>query len=292
MSRTIAITGASGYLGGVVRERFVQAGWSTVSLVRSPKSCVDRRFVLGESVDPALLGGVDVLLHCAYDMSLTTEEEIWRVNVDGTRRLLDAAVAAGVRRTIVISSMSAYRGTSQLYGRAKCDIERLTHERGGVVVRPGLVIGPEAGGVGGALGKLTRLPITLSVGGAGHQFLIGEGDLIDAIRVLAAAENAPSVPLGFAYPEPLSFSEVLGLLAGMHGRDEVRLVPIPWQAIYAALRLGERSHVKLPFRSDSLLGLVRPAPSVPGVEDLAAMGIHIPRPGANATTSVDEKVKV
>src|ERR1700686_1328361 len=106
-----------------------------------------------------LLDGVDVLIHCAYDMTLRSRDDIWRVNVDGTRKLLDAAVRSDVRLSIVLSSMSAYEGTAQLYGLSKLDIERDAAQVGAVCVRPGLVYGPTAGGMAGALGKLTALPL-------------------------------------------------------------------------------------------------------------------------------------
>jgi hypothetical protein len=38
---------------------------------------------------------------------------------------------------------------------------------------------------------------------------------------------------------------------------------VPWRAVLAVLRLAEAARIPLPLRSDSLLGLVRPAPSVP-----------------------------
>ena len=72
------------------------------------------------------LRSADALVHAAYDLSLRSAVDIWRVNVEGTRRLLEVAVGADVSRIIVLSSMSAFDGTSQLYGRAKLDIEAIT----------------------------------------------------------------------------------------------------------------------------------------------------------------------
>ena len=57
------------------------------------------------------LRSADALIHAAYDLSLTSSADIWRVNVEGTRRLLEAAKDAAVGRIIVLSSMSAFAGT-------------------------------------------------------------------------------------------------------------------------------------------------------------------------------------
>ena len=142
---TAAVTGAGGYIGGIVSTALAADGFDVIRLVRRPEAgSSDRLYDLRRDLDASLLEGVDTLIHCAYDFSVTSEADIWAVNVVGTRRLLEAAAASGVRRTIVVSSMSAYPGTDQLYGRAKLDTERTALDLGMVVVqartrlRPGL----------------------------------------------------------------------------------------------------------------------------------------------------------
>ena len=186
---TVAVTGASGYLGGVLRERLARGGWDTVDLVRNPEGRSGRSYVMGEEPGTHLLDGVDVLVHCAYDMSVRSRQEIWQVNVDGARRLLDAADRAGVHRTVMVSSMSAYDGTSQLYGLAKLEIERASKEHGALSVRPGLAYGPGAGGMAGALTRLTALPVVPVVAARSHQFTVHHDDVADA--VVALIERAP-----------------------------------------------------------------------------------------------------
>ena len=70
----VAITGASGYLGSVLVAAFGSAGYTVRRLVRSPvQGSGDRRFDLS-SVGPSdALDGVDLLVHCAYDMALTKQ---------------------------------------------------------------------------------------------------------------------------------------------------------------------------------------------------------------------------
>jgi hypothetical protein len=76
-------------------------------------------------------------------------------------------------------------------------------------------------------------------------------------------------------------------LAALEGR-ECRFVSIPWQPLYWGLRLGELLRVPLPFRADSLLGLVHPAPSVPNFETLAALGIALrPFPSQDEKPAVE-----
>ena len=88
--RTAAITGAGGYLGGIIRRSLTASGWRSISLVRSPVqgNSEARRFDLAAPCEVRLLADVDVLIHCAYDLTLTAESKIREVNVEGTRRLL------------------------------------------------------------------------------------------------------------------------------------------------------------------------------------------------------------
>jgi nucleoside-diphosphate-sugar epimerase len=264
MAGLVGITGASGYLGGVLVNAFGLAGWSVRRLVRAPQQPSDVRFVLGEDVDSSALTGLDVLVHAAYDLSLVTRRDIWATNVGGTERLLTAATSAGVARTIVVSSMSAYQGTRQLYGRAKLDIEDRSAAHGAIVVRPGLVIGPSSGGMGGALRRLAALPITPTV--RGGQYLVREPQVAQAIVDLAAAPDAwPGQPIGLAIPVELTFGEVLRMVAREAGLRPPRLLPVPWRLLYGLIRAAEALRLPVGFRADSLLGLVRPAPGVPGL---------------------------
>jgi nucleoside-diphosphate-sugar epimerase len=274
-----AVTGASGYLGSRICTTLESKGWQVIRLVRYPSRSHGRAYAydLATPVSPEireLLHSADVLVHTAYDLSLTRPVDIWRVNVEGTRRLLEVAVDARVRRTLVLSSMSAYEGTTQLYGRAKLDIEAMTVASGGCALRPGLVYGERPGGMAGALRKLTRLPIVPVIAGGARQYTVREADLMMIIAVLAAAETLPPQVISVAYPIPVLLPDLLRAFAAQEGR-RCRLVPVPWQLVYALLRAAEFLHLRLPFRADSLLGLVRTAPCVSGREALAALDVTL-----------------
>ena len=159
-----AVTGASGYLGSQICDTLESGGWQVVRLARSPGRShgqvlpYDLATPVAARVREALRSA-NVLIHAAYNLSLTSPADIWRVNVEGTRRLLEAAKEAAVGRIIVFSTMSAFAGTSQLYGRAKLDIEAMTIEFGGCAVRPGLVYSDQAGGMAGAMGTALQAPV-------------------------------------------------------------------------------------------------------------------------------------
>lgn len=254
------ITGAYGYLGSRIRAALDELGWDTVALVRTPRpgdSAV--RWTLGDKLPAGV--SADVLVHCAYDMRVRRWDDICAVNVDGSAALLRSARRAGVDRILVLSSMSAYEGTKQRYGRAKLAIERCALECGAIAVRPGLVYGADAGGMGGTLRSLTKLPLTPVITGAARQFPVREPDFLRAVvRILTAESWRPEV-FGIAQPDFVSLAALLRGIAAEDGR-RVRLVPVPWQLVYLAARIAEVVAPSLGIRADSVAGVVKPAPAV------------------------------
>lgn len=206
-------------------------------------------------------------------MTLTGRADIWRSNVFGTVALFDQAESSGVHRTIVLSSMSAYPGTRQLYGRAKLATELAARARGLCVVRPGLVYGPGWGGMAATLRRLAALPVLPDFGPRARQFTVSEHDFAAALLALARAEHVPALPVGIAHPDPVPFTELLTSFAASLGKPRPRFVATPPMVVYGALRAAEVLPIKLPVRADSLLGLVRPAPNVPHLEVLDQLGV-------------------
>jgi nucleoside-diphosphate-sugar epimerase len=271
----VAITGANGYLGSVLVAAFGSAGFSVIRMVRNPTpGSSDRKFDLNSVNVSDSLEGIDVLVHCAYDLTLTSRTEIWQTNVLGSTALFDRAISSGVARTIMLSSMSAYRGTGQLYGRAKLATELAAMNRDMCVVRPGLVYGSGPGGMAGTLRRLSSLPLLPDFGQRARQFTVHEDDLANAVVAVAKADRPPAVPMGIAHPDPVHFADLLSAFAADAGRARPHFVPTPPMLVYRALQAIELLPITLPVRADSLLGLVRPAPCVPNLdvlEDLGAM---------------------
>ena len=147
---TVAVTGASGFVGGVVSEALTAAGHRVISLGRRPLPGEYRGYSLEAPITDGTFSDVDAVVHCAYDLTLTDPRDIDRVNVRGTAMLTEAAVQSGAR-VFLVSSMSAYPGTRQIYGQAKLRCERVVLEAGGEAVRLGLVWGSARGGMIGTL---------------------------------------------------------------------------------------------------------------------------------------------
>ncbi|MGO9956135.1 MAG: NAD-dependent epimerase/dehydratase family protein [Solirubrobacteraceae bacterium] len=272
----VAITGSQGYVGRTIAAAVTRAGHDVIALDRRPRPEQEfpwRAYDLAAPVTPALLHGCDVVVHCAYDLSLTRWTDIARVNIAGTARLVAAARPSGVR-VCLVSSMSAYSGTRQLYGRAKLASERDVLQSRGDVVRLGLVYGRSGGGMIASLRGIAGLPVIPVIGRSCRQFMVHADDMAGAVVALLEGPTTASGPVGLAHPEAVEFETIIRALAARRGKRPT-LISIPWRPVYGAMRAAEAASVKLPLRADSLLGLVAPAPYVPHHDLWSSLGVHI-----------------
>ena len=112
------VTGATGLLGSHIVEQLRRRDLPVRVLVRpgSDRSWLETQnveFVTGDVTDRASLekacAGVDVVYHSAAKVGdWGPWEDFQRITIDGTRNIIDAAIAAGVRRFVHISSISCY----------------------------------------------------------------------------------------------------------------------------------------------------------------------------------------
>ena len=111
--KPVLVTGASGFLGWHVARALRERGHCVRALVRggSRVADLDVEGVIGDLRDRASLeravAGCSHVFHVAADYRLWAKDpgELYRSNVDGTRNLLEAAVAAGVERMVYTSTV-------------------------------------------------------------------------------------------------------------------------------------------------------------------------------------------
>ena len=164
----VLVTGASGMLGRAVAEEVQSSGHEVRTFQRRPSGVPGATDSLGSITEPShvasAVDGMDAIVHLAARVSLAgSAAEFDTVNVQGTRTLLAAAVAAGVDRLVFVSSPSvAHAGASIVgggalpadperarghYARTKAEAELLALAADSaalrvVAVRPHLVWGP------------------------------------------------------------------------------------------------------------------------------------------------------
>jgi nucleoside-diphosphate-sugar epimerase len=276
----VLVTGATGFVGRTVLPRLLESGYRVRAALRRPAPLpagIGAVTVgeLGSATDwrPAL-AGVDLVVHLAARVHVMGEAtgkagadaagHYHRTNVEGTRRLAEAAVAAGVRRFLLMSSVKALgegaAGTRRRepltettppaptdpYGRSKLEAEAALRQAAGavmgwVVLRPPLVYGP---GVGANFLKLLRLsrsglPLPLAALD-NRRSLVFVGNLADAACTALSHPGAANRAFLVHDGPALTVPELIRRLARHFGRP-ARLFPVPQAALrLAAAGLGAR----------------------------------------------------
>lgn len=183
------VTGATGFLGSRVVRRLLQRGDQVVVLAREGAGADSLKkqgceVLYGDlnDVTPVLeaAAACDVVYHVGARVTTSGPwEEFFRVNVEATQRLMDAALAGRAQRFVHVSSLGIFdipRDNMDIgdesdydtrpflrghYTRSKLDADRLVSTavrtgRNVVVVRPGVLFGPKPANQGVFLGRVKK----------------------------------------------------------------------------------------------------------------------------------------
>lgn len=149
MTRTLAMTGATGFVGGATLRQAVAAGWHVRALTRRAQEAregvtwvsgaLDNRESLAE-----LAAGADVVLHIAGVVNVSTRADFEAGNATATANVVEAARSASVRRFVHVSSLAAREPGLSNYGWSKERAEKVVEDSGldWTIIRPPAVFGP------------------------------------------------------------------------------------------------------------------------------------------------------
>lgn len=149
MKPVLAMTGATGFVGGATMRDAVAAGWQVRALTRRPQpdrdgvtwvaGALDRTESLAE-----MAAGADVVMHIAGVVNVPTRAAFEAGNAAATAHVVDAARQAGVTRFVHVSSLAAREPAISNYGWSKERAEAIVKDSGldWTIVRPPAVFGP------------------------------------------------------------------------------------------------------------------------------------------------------
>ena len=249
--KPVLVTGGAGFFGTLLVQRLLQRG--TVVRIfdrhRPGPLPANVTMVEGDVRDAAAVRaaaeGVEVIHHNVALVPLARDRRgFWSVNEGGTRNVLEAARAAGVRKVVHMSSSAVYGAPrhnpvdestppmpGEDYGRAKLAAEAVCRDyrdRGldVTIIRPRTIMGHGRLGIMQILFEWVRQGLAVPVLGKGdnrYQFVHGD-DLAEAC--VAAAERAGSADYNIGAAVFGTMRETLhGLIA--HARSGSRIVSLP-----------------------------------------------------------------
>ena len=277
---SVLVTGASGYVGWELCCRLSHRHIPVRAAVRSvgsvPTACSSDTVAVGDIGSrtdwSVALIGVDCIIHCAARAHVMHEAgqgalALYReVNVAGTQRLAEQAVARGVRRLVYLSSIkvngeytvpgapflcSDAPAPEDPYGLSKWEAEQVLWEvsaRSGlevVVVRSPLVYGPRVKGRLLRLLHLVANGVPLPLGAVQNQrSMMGLSNLVDLLLQCADDPRATGQTFLTSDGQDLSTPHLIRLMAEGMGRP-ARLLTLPERLLrVGGSVLGKRGEIE------------------------------------------------
>jgi uncharacterized protein YbjT (DUF2867 family) len=253
----IAVTGGTGFVGSHFIEHALEQGHQLRALTRRPQAeRAGVTWVEGALDTPdslaVLVQGADAVLHIAGVINAPDRAGFAAGNIDGTRALIAATEAAGIRRFVQVSSLTAREPDLSLYGWSKAEADKLliASNLDWTIVRPPAIFGPRdqemlelfklakrhvmplppAGGRMSviAVGELIRLLLALPTSNALIREIVEPDDGApdgwdhrDFARAIGGAMGSKVLPL----PLPRPILDAIAALDGLFRGKNAKLTP-------------------------------------------------------------------
>jgi len=269
---SILVTGASGFVGSHVLPELLGAGHRVVALVRTQRAGekVARRIPANQvanlevrtgDVDrpgtlvPAL-AGVDAVVHlAAIPRDWNGGRRLLAVNLGGTRNVIAAMQATGVRRLVHLGALGVEDREELHYAKSKARAERAVMDSGldWTILKPSLLFGPGDGFFNIVAGLVRLSPGIVPVPGDGSSRFqpLHVADLALCVRL--SLERLDTI--GHAYelggPRTWTYRQITAEVCRATGRRRVIIgMPVPLISLVAGA--AEAVHIPFPVATDQL----------------------------------------
>jgi nucleoside-diphosphate-sugar epimerase len=250
---TVAITGASGFVGGHVAQRLVADGWQVRALVRRPDANLPGRIIavpgdLSDSASlTALVAGADAVIHCAGIVGKVSRAGFQSINVDGTARLAAAANADRPPRFILMSSLAARQPGLSAYAASKRDSEQAVTSHGDgldwTILRPAAVYGPGDRATLAIFRQWRAGFMVVPSNGEQRVSLIHAGDLAAGVAALLASErgSGETFEIGDRHPDGYGWDH-MAKAGGLALGRAVSRIAVPRAILMAGATINLAAH--------------------------------------------------
>lgn len=259
----VLVTGGTGVVGQATVTALTEAG-HTVRLLSRNAAEDSREWPVGVEPWPgnvadagSLLGsaeGCDAVMHVVGIVNETLPDATFeKVNVGGTRSILQEAERAGVGTFVFVSSLGADRGQSD-YHKSKAAAEAIVRSFKGrwVICRPGSVYGPGDEQVSMILKMVRTMPAIPLLGEGGQPFQpVWHEDLGKALAQVVEREDLAGRTLDMAGPEQTTQNDLVDRFSKITDRHPLR-IPVPEFLATIGTKVASMFGVETPLNEDQL----------------------------------------
>lgn len=263
--KRVFVTGASSELMRSVLSHLPQNQFQITALSRFDREPDGNlTWVKGDIASPSNFASQvqesDIVIHAAAITHSRDEKRYFDVNVDATRRLLEAVIKNENTRVVFISSRTASK-ESGAYGESKLEAESVVKSftKNWLIIRPAEIYGGTKGeGIDGAIesalkGGLVPCPVGLK----SKMYPIHTGDAATAIAKAILDEEKTNEVVYINGPEALSFKQLLNQVQKVTDKSIVAL-PIPKLVMKMAALFSSLLNIDLGFVPDQVDRLYGP----------------------------------
>lgn len=253
----VLVTGATGFIGHKMVNRLLNDGYEVAALVRSTSKTEDLpgqvELRAGDMLDEksleAAVKGVDAVIHLAayFDFYPRDKKQMFRVNVNGTRALMNACIGTSVERFIYCSTTEAIGpvkhppGSEETelrptfdYGRSKVMAENAVREISSDAGLPHMIIRPT--GVMGEGDFYSAYELIKNLNDRAVPVLPGDGqkhimythvdDVVDGFSKALTSHAALNNTIILCPNEPIKYKDLIEFIADCLGvKPTKRYVP-------------------------------------------------------------------
>lgn len=234
----IFMSGGTGFIGGHLRRALLTKGHSIRLLVHKRGDGIEQEVeqVEGDITLPETLAaavrGCDATINLVGIIREFPGRGMTfaRLHVAGTRNLLEAAKAAGIRRHLQMSALGTRPNATSNYHRSKFQAEELVRGSGldYTTFRPSIVFGPKDDFVNKLAGYIRSYPAVPVIGDGKYRLQPISAD--DVARCFVQALEMPQT-VGKTFelcgPDRLAYNELLDTIGRVLGKQRVRKLPNP-----------------------------------------------------------------
>jgi NADH dehydrogenase len=233
----VAITGGTGFVGRHLAERLLREGHEVVLISRhsgKPAGPPDRATCVASDLsDPNILAaafiGCEAVAHCAGINRELGSQTFERVHVEGTRRVIEAARRAGVRRIALMSFLRARPDCGSAYHESKWAAEEIVRASAldYTIIKAGMVYGRGDHMLDHLSHAFHTLPLLATVGFRQKAIRpLAIDDLLQVVHAALIDGRLPNKTVALTGAEELLLSEAARRVAEVLGR-RVWIFPAP-----------------------------------------------------------------